>query len=66
MRLSKVSVHDYRSILDTGWFDIEELKTILVGPNEAGETALLTALEAINPPDQKSKFDWLRGYPRSI
>jgi hypothetical protein len=65
MRLSKARVRDYRSVQDTGWFEIEDGKTILVGPNEAGKTAVLCALEAINPPGGVSKFEWLRDYPRS-
>lgn len=31
MRLAKVRVQNYRSIIDSGEFDIELLKTILVG-----------------------------------
>ena len=48
MRLSKARVCKYRSIHDTGWFDVESTKTILVGPNEAGKTALLKALQQLN------------------
>ena len=65
MRLQRARVQKYRSIRDSGWFDIESMKTILVGPNEAGKTALLKALEQINPPDEVPKFDPLRDYPRS-
>ncbi|MDD4673926.1 MAG: hypothetical protein PHI03_13430 [Bacteroidales bacterium] len=36
MKLIKARVQNYRSIIDSGIFEIEELKTILVGPNEAG------------------------------
>lgn len=66
MRLKAARVQNYRSIKDTGWFDVEQLKTILVGPNEAGKTTILRALEAVNPPDGKSTFEWLRDYPRSL
>ncbi|MFP1899444.1 AAA family ATPase [Lonsdalea quercina] len=65
MRLSKVRVQNYRSILDTGEFDIERLKTILVGPNEAGKTAILQAIQQINPPVGTKKFKPLRDYPRA-
>ena len=65
MRLKKARVRKYRSIRDTGWFDIEGLKTILVGPNEAGKTVLLQALQQINPPKGIRGFDALRDYPRS-
>ena len=65
MRLSKARVCKYRSIRDSGWFDVEPSKTILVGPNEAGKTALLEALQKINSPDGVQGFDPLRDYPRS-
>ena len=65
MRLQKVRVQNYRSIRDSGWFDVESMKTILVGPNEAGKTVLLRALEQINPPDDVPTFNPLRDFPRS-
>jgi hypothetical protein len=40
-------------------------KTLLVGVNEAGKTALLQALQQIEPPDGAEKFNALRDYPRS-
>lgn len=65
MRLKNARVQKYRSIRDTGVFEVEEHKTILVGPNEAGKSALLEALQQINPPTGVRKFDPLRDYPRS-
>ncbi|MCA6982532.1 AAA family ATPase [Pectobacterium brasiliense] len=65
MRLSKVRVQNYRSIIDTGEFEVERLKTILVGPNEAGKTAILQAIQQINPPEGTKKFNPLRDYPRA-
>jgi hypothetical protein len=65
MRLAAARVQNYRSIRDTGWFDIEDAKTILVGPNEAGKTAVLQALQQINPPEGAPRFEALRDYPRS-
>ena len=65
MRLKKARVRKYRSIRDTGLFEIESEKTILVGPNEAGKSALLTALQRINPPGGVRSFDALRDYPRA-
>src|SRR5690349_13222666 len=65
MRLKKARVRKYRSIRDTGFFDIEPGKTILVGPNEAGKSALLEALQRINPPTALRSFDALRDYPRA-
>ncbi|WP_351125003.1 AAA family ATPase, partial [Shewanella sp. T24-MNA-CIBAN-0130] len=65
MRLIKARVENYRSIIDSGEFDIERLKTILVGPNEAGKTVLLRALQQLNKPEDVEGFDALRDYPRS-
>jgi predicted ATPase len=65
MRLIKARVQKYRSIRDTGEFEVDLKKTILVGPNEAGKTALLQALQQLNPPPAVPKFDALRDYPRS-
>ncbi|RBP26499.1 AAA ATPase-like protein [Oceanihabitans sediminis] len=65
MKLTKARVQNYRSIIDTGEFDIEELKTILVGPNEAGKTVLLKALQQLNKPSDVLGFEVLRDYPRS-
>ncbi|WP_339719930.1 AAA family ATPase [Marinomonas primoryensis] len=65
MRLIKARVENYRSIIDSGEFDIERLKTILVGPNEAGKTVLLRALQQLNKPEDVDGFDALRDYPRS-
>ena len=65
MKLFKARVQNYRSIIDTGEFEIENLKTILVGPNEAGKTVLLKALQQLSKPDDVDGFDVLRDYPRS-
>ena len=65
MRLQKARVQKYRSIKDTGYFNVENNKTILVGPNEAGKTVLLRALQQINAPTEIDGFDPLRDYPRS-
>ena len=64
MRLKKARIQNYRSIRDTGWFDVDEAKTILVGPNEAGKTAILEALQRINAPEGVEPFNPLRDYPR--
>lgn len=65
MRLSKVRVQNYRSIIDTGEFEVERLKTILVGPNEAGKTAILQAIQQVNAPEGIKGFNPLRDYPRA-
>ena len=65
VRLVRARVQKYRSIRDTGYFDVEDSKTILVGPNEAGKTALLQALQRLNAPEGVEGFNALRDYPRS-
>lgn len=66
MRLIKARVQNYRSIKDTGEFTLESLKTILVGPNEAGKTVVLKALQQLNKPSDIQGFDEIRDYPRSL
>jgi len=64
MRLKRAKVTNYRSVKDSGWTDFEPNKTILVGPNEAGKSAFLRALQQINAPAALDGFDALRDYPR--
>ncbi|WP_091134258.1 AAA family ATPase [Microvirga guangxiensis] len=66
MRLKKARVQNYRSIRDTGEFEIESTKTIMVGPNEAGKSAILQALQQIHAPQDVKGFDALRDYPRAL
>src|SRR6266545_4067741 len=65
MRLVAARIQKYRCIRDTGWFDVEPAKTVFVGANEAGKTAILQALQQLNPPAGVAGFDSLRDYPRS-
>jgi len=66
VRLSKVRVQNYRSVIDTGEFEADLTKTILVGPNEAGKTAVMKAIQQINPPEGAVGFDAQRDYPRRL
>ena len=66
MKLTYVRVQNYRSVRDTGWFEVEQAKTILVGPNEAGKTAVLEALQQINAPAGVRGFEPLPDYPRKL
>ncbi len=66
MKLARARVQYYRSIIDSGWFEVESGKTILVGANEAGKSAILQALQKINAPAGVKGFDPLRDYPRAI
>ncbi|PCC37586.1 hypothetical protein CIK66_18505, partial [Brachybacterium alimentarium] len=58
-------MRDYRSVNDSGEFEVEHDKTILVGINEAGKTCLLTAMEQLNAPAARPKFKALTDYPRA-
>lgn len=62
MKLTKVRVQNYRSVEDSGEFDIGDL-TCLVGKNEAGKTALLSAMRGLKP-SQPFEFDEVIDYPR--
>ena len=62
MKLTKVRVQNYRSVEDSGEFEIGDL-TCLVGKNEAGKTALLSALRGLGP-SQPFDFDETIDYPR--
>ncbi|GAA5007318.1 AAA family ATPase [Pseudoluteimonas lycopersici] len=62
MKLIKARVRNFRSAEDTGWFEIGQL-TCLVGKNEAGKTAVLSALHGINS-FSGFKYDKIRDYPR--
>lgn len=66
MKLVRARVQNYRSVRDTGEFEVEDGKTILVGPNEAGKSAVLQALQQISRPDEVKPFDQLRDYPRAL
>jgi energy-coupling factor transporter ATP-binding protein EcfA2 len=65
MRLIRARIKGYKSIKDSGYFDIEPNKTILVGTNEAGKTAVFQALQRLNPPSGIIPFNPLREYPRA-
>ena len=65
MRLARARVQNYRSIKDTGWFEVEPGKTILVGANEAGKTAVMRVLEHLRPGPLVKPLVPLRDFPRS-
>lgn len=65
MKLSKVHVHEFKSIRDSNPFEIGNV-TCLVGKNEAGKTAVLEALYRLNPIiPEHAKFDVTEDYPRA-
>lgn len=62
MKLTRVRVKDFRSVENSGEFEIGDL-TCLVGKNEAGKTAILNALYGLKPYGDFA-FDKIRDYPR--
>ncbi|MBS3947904.1 MAG: ATP-binding protein [Dethiobacter sp.] len=66
MKLKAFRVLFYRSILDSGWIDVDDI-TVIVGKNESGKTALLKALHKFNPfnPEPYNiDREWPRGHRR--
>ena len=64
MRLQSIQVTNFRSVDDSGEFDVDPV-TCLVGKNEAGKSAILLALAALNPNKATAvTFDKERDYPR--
>src|SRR6266851_306056 len=63
MRLSKVRVTNFKCVLDSNWFTVDDL-TCLVGKNESGKTTLLEALEKLNSVDSNRTDFHLTEYPR--
>ena len=64
MQLKSVHVSNFRSVEDSGEFEVETV-TCLVGKNEAGKSAILQALAALNPhPSTRHVLDVERDYPR--
>ncbi len=64
MKLSTVHVTNFRSVEDSGEFEVGQV-LCLVGKNEAGKTAIEQALAGLNPhPSTPVSFDLERDYPR--
>ena len=64
MKITHARVQNFRSIIDTGKFSINDL-CCLVGKNEAGKTATLSALQSIRPYGApQTSFDITEDYPR--
>lgn len=64
MKLQSVHVTNFRSAENSEVFTVSDV-TCLVGKNEAGKSAILLALAALNPhPATPTTFDKERDYPR--
>ena len=66
IKLTKATIHKYKSIENSQDFMVEPDVTVLVGMNESGKTSILEALAKFNPfdADQKFKFNTTHDYPR--
>lgn len=62
MRLKCVQVTNYRSVLDSGPVDVDDI-CCLVGKNESGKTSFLMAVELLNPAVGGRQIDIVRDYP---
>jgi len=63
MKLTSIQVKNYRSVEDSKKFAIDNI-TCFVGKNESGKTAILKAIEGINPFHEGIKYDKITDYPR--
>ncbi len=64
MKLRSVQIRNFRCIEDTGDFHIDEV-TCLVGKNESGKSAILSALEKLNSAAGSGRGDFTKlDYPR--
>lgn len=63
IKLTKFKIQNYRCVDDSGWINLDDI-IALVGINESGKTALLSALHTLNPSDGKIDIDHIRDYPR--
>ena len=65
MKLREFRVREFRSIWDSGPIQVDDKATCLVGKNEAGKTALLTALYRTNPIiPEDAVFEEVYDYPK--
>lgn len=64
MKLTKVEVHNYKSITNSSEVDVEDSITALVGQNESGKTAFLEALYKSRAVESDVQFDVTDDYPR--
>ena len=61
MKLTSCRVQNYRSIIDSGWVDFDDIG-VIVGKNESGKTSFLKALSKFNP-HNKIGYDIDREWP---
>ena len=54
MTIKRFRIKDFRSIVDTGWIECQQI-TAFVGSNESGKTSVLMALIKLMNPDAETK-----------
>ncbi len=65
MKLKEFTVREFRSVWDSGSIKVDDQITCLVGKNESGKTALLTALYRTNPIiPEEALIDETYDYPK--
>lgn len=67
IKLTKATIHRYKSIETEQSFNVEDDVTVLVGMNESGKTSLLEALAKVNyfdEDDDSFKFNMTHDFPR--
>ncbi|RLE44594.1 hypothetical protein DRJ16_01975 [Candidatus Woesearchaeota archaeon] len=57
MRIEKVRIRNFRSIIDTGEISLDEKITLLLGKNEQGKTNFLKALESFGKEYKYEDYD---------
>lgn len=62
MKLTKFCVRNYRSIINSGWVELDDI-AVIVGKNESGKTSLLKALWKFNP-FKEEPYSLDREWPR--
>lgn len=55
MLVSTVRIQNYKSIVDTGWIELEKDITTLLGRNESGKTSFLQAISSFSDDDTYSE-----------
>ncbi len=63
MRLVEIQIRKFRNFIDSDPIQIQPDVTCLVGKNESGKTACLTALYFLNPARSNKKFSIADHYP---
>lgn len=66
MRIESAELMNFRCIKASSVFEVERDKTILVGINEAGKTALLKALQHASPTEDTPAIDHVYDAPAGI